>query len=107
MPPAEWKGHTCLVLQIDFAEELLRRHLLGGAQELVVLCQESGAETSASKEVVRVLVLRVQQCLSGARSGLPELRHAGPDLPGEDLSVTASVGFLCNRRALFVIRGWP
>jgi hypothetical protein len=65
---------------------------------LVALCQGSGPEgstppTPASKEVVRVLILRIQQCLSGARSGLPDLRHAGPDLPGEDLSVTASVGF--------------
>ena len=90
--------HACLAVQIEFAEELLRRHLLGGARELVALCQGSGAEGSAGKEVVRVLILRVQQCLSGARSGLPDLRHAGPDLPGEDLSVTASVGLQSHCR---------
>jgi len=80
-------------VQTDFAGELLQRHLVGAARQLVALCRGGGGDGSraSGKEEVRVLILRMQQCLSGLRSGLPDLPHAGLDLPGEDLSVSASV----------------
>jgi hypothetical protein len=82
-------------VQIAFAEELLQRHLLGAAKELVSLCQGGGVDAirSSEKETVRVLIVRIQHCLSGVRSGLPDFKHAGADLEGVDLSVTAAVSW--------------
>ncbi len=41
--------------------------MLGAARELVALCQGAAAESPrpSEKQTVRVLILRMQQCLSG------------------------------------------
>jgi len=99
-------------LQVDFAEELVRRHLLGAAQELLDLTSNDGPPRAAGpsgngasaapgggggngsgangangggKERVRSLLQRMEGCLRGARSLLPDFAHARA--PGEPLTV--------------------
>lgn len=119
---------------MDFAEELVRRHLIGAAEELLALAGHAGARADPShdpsgnkgarptagavaalgpgssnadreasressepvngKERVRSLLQRMEGCLRGARSLLPDFPHARP--PGEPLTVVGSVRCLSS-----------
>ncbi len=119
---------------MDFAEELVRRHLIGAADELLALAGHAGARTEPvldpsgnkgarptagaaaapgpgsssadpeasgesseplnGKERVRSLLQRMEGCLRGARSLLPDFPHTRP--PGEPLTVVGSVRCLSS-----------
>lgn len=108
---------------MDFAEELVRRHLISAANELLALAGHPGAHPdpesnpasinggspaagapaglspepskasleplNGKKERVRSLLQRMEGCLRGARSLLPEFPHRQPH--GEPLTVVGQV----------------
>lgn len=78
-------------MQVAFAESLLKRHLLGAAQDLKDVCQGKATSKGPEKEVVQTILHRVYACLSGVQTSLPGFEHAASELPGQDISVKAQV----------------
>ena len=73
-------------VQVAFAEEILERHLAAAAKDLMAICRGESHIKGPEKEVVRVVLHRIHQCLSGAQSCLPDFEITGPKLSGKDLS---------------------
>ena len=79
-------------MQIAFAESLLDRHLLGGARDLISICEGKSTFKGPEKEVVQTILQRIHGSLSGVQTALQGFEQAASvSMTGEDLSIRAQV----------------
>ena len=78
---------------MSFAEELLEQHLVEPSHALIAYCRGEAKDNGAGaeKEVVRVLLTRIQSSLHGARTCLPDFEPEGPPLEGTSLRLHGQV----------------
>lgn len=89
-------------VQVEFAEELLQRHLVAAARELAGAGSFGG--TIAAKERIRVLLSRIHSCLRGVQSCLPDFLPVH-ELQGVPLAMKAKVGQPQPRKTTIVTIG--
>ena len=70
----------------------MARHFLGAARELKEVCSGGNSSKGSEKEVVRTCLHRMQQCMSGVRSCIPDFKLAKKESGGDVLTMKGLVG---------------